>query len=440
MERDIIKQLIHWKNKKARKPLIMKGARQVGKTFILKKFGEQEFEKSHTFNFEKDPKLAEIFEEDLDPIRIVRDLSLRQQKKIDIAKDLVVFDEIQYCPKALTSLKYFQEDLPDCYVCAAGSLLGIYLAPVSFPVGKVEHLSMYPMTFIEFLRALNDELSVELLENITPTCHISALAHDHLWKRLKTYFITGGLPEVVEIYRSQQKDEFNAFHNVRNKQEDLIKDYFADIAKHSGKVNAMHINRIWQSIPDQLGMTHDGSAPKFKFKDVILGIDRFSKFAGPIDWLEAAGLIIKVRIAHLSQLPLKSFVKENTFKLFMFDIGILGAMMKLTPAVILEYDYGTYKGFFAENYIAQVLEGMNHGPLFSWSEKSAEIEFLRQVEDKIIPIEVKSGWVTKSKSLAVYNQKYQPEYMVIASANPLQQEPSRRIHRYPLYAVSELLP
>lgn len=440
MEREIIKQLAHWKNKKARKPLILKGARQVGKTFILKKFGEQEFADAHTFNFEKDSKLTEIFEEDLDPIRIVRDLSLRQQKKIDITKDLIIFDEIQYSPKALTSLKYFQEDLPDCYVCAAGSLLGIYLAPVSFPVGKVEHLSMYPMTFMEFLKALNDELSVEILESIKPTSHISALAHEHLWKRLKTYFITGGLPEVVDIYRREQNDEFAAFQNVRNKQDDLIKDYFADIAKHSGKVNAMHINRIWQSVPDQLGMTHDGSAPKFKFKDVILGIDRFSKFAGPIDWLEAAGLIIKVHIAHLSQLPLKSFVKENTFKLFMFDVGILGAMMKLSPATILEYDYGNYKGFFAENYIAQVFEAMNHGPLFSWSEKSAEIEFLRQVENKIIPIEVKSGWVTKSKSLAVYDQKYHPEYRVIASANPLKLNLTRHLHYYPLYAMPQLFP
>lgn len=323
----------------------MKGARQVGKTFILKKFGEQEFETTHTFNFEKEPQIAEAFEEDLDPKRILRDLSMRRNRKIDIAKDLIIFDEIQYCPKAVTSLKYFQEDLPDSYICAAGSLLGIYLAPVSFPVGKVEHISMYPMTFLEFLRALDDELSIEIIESFTPTSRISTLAHKHLWQRLKTYFITGGLPEVVDIYRQNQDDEFVAFQDVRDKQEDLIKDYFADIAKHSGKINAMHINRIWHSVSDQLGMMHDGSASKFKFKDIVPGIDRFSKLSGAIDWLEAAGFVIKVHIAHLSQLPLKSFVKENTFKLFMFDIGILGAMMKLTAAVILGYDYGTYKGF-----------------------------------------------------------------------------------------------
>jgi hypothetical protein len=168
---------------------------------------------------------------------------------------------------------------------------------------------------------------------------------------------------------------------VRNKQEDLVKDYFADISKHSVKINAMHINRIWHSVPDQLGMTHDSSVSKFKFKDVIPGIDRFNKLSGAIDWLEATGLVIRVHIADLSQLPLKSFVKENTFKLFMFDIGMLGAMMKLTAAVILGYDYGTYKGFFAENYIAQAFEAMNLGPHFSWNEKSAEIEFLRQIDD-----------------------------------------------------------
>jgi predicted AAA+ superfamily ATPase len=298
---------------------------------------------------------------------------------------------------------------------------------------------MYPMTFNEFLKALNDELSLELLANISPTTHISKIAHEHLWNRLKTYFITGGLPEVVDIYRRHQDDEFVAYQNVRNKQEDLIRDYFADIAKHSGKVNAMHINRIWQSVSDQLGMTQDSTAPKFKFKNVIPGIDRFSKLAGAIDWLEAAGLIIKVHITHLSQLPLKSFVKDNTFKLFMFDIGILGAMMKLPPSVILGYDYGTYKGYFAENYVAQVFESMNLGPLFSWVGKSAEIEFLRQLEDKIIPIEVKSGWVTKSKSLMVYNQKYHPEYTVIVSANPLKVDDKSRVHRYPLYTVPYLL-
>jgi predicted AAA+ superfamily ATPase len=436
MDRDIYKELTNWKRRLTRKPLILKGARQVGKTYILKKFGEQEFKQFHYFNFEKNPKLAEAFIEDLNPNRIIRDLSFQIKRKIDPSADLIILDEIQSCPNALTSLKYFQEELPNSYICAAGSLLGIYLGPVSFPVGKVEHLEMYPMTFLEFLRGLNDELALELLENITLDTQIPALAHQHLWEQLKIYFIVGGLPEVVDIYRCFQGEQYSAFENARKKQMELIEDYFADIAKHSGKIDAMQINRLWRSVPEQLGLSHDGSAQKYKFKGFIPGVDRFGKLASALDWLEAAGLIIKVLIAHESKFPLKSFVKENTFKLFLFDVGLLGAMMELSPSVLLAYDYGTYKGFFAENYVAQSFKAKNP-TLYSWNEKTAEIEFLRVVESEIIPIEVKSGWVTKSKSLAVYAQKYQPAYRVVMSANRLHLDHLNRIHRYPLYLASQ---
>lgn len=437
MEREILNQLIQWKNRSARKPLILKGARQVGKTYILKKFGEQEFQHCHYFNFEKDPKLAEAFQTDLDPKRILLDLSFQKKMKIQIDKDFIIFDEIQHCPQAITSLKYFNEEFPESFICSAGSLLGIHLGPVSFPVGKVEHLAMYPMTFLEFLKALGDELSVDLLSAISWDTQIPLLAHDHLWLRLKQYFIVGGLPEVVEIFRNHQDDLYVAFESSRKKQADLIEDYLSDIAKHSGKINAMHINRIWRSVPEQLGMTHDGSAHKFKFRGVVPGIDRFSKLADAIDWLEAAGLLIKAHITHLSQFPLKSHVEENTFKLFMFDIGILGAMMDLLPSMILEYDYGTYKGYFAENYVAQSFDAAQPGSIFSWCEKTAEVEFIRQVEDTIVPIEVKSGWVTKSKSLWVYTQKYHPPYRVIMSAHPLRIDHMNQVHHYPLYLASQ---
>lgn len=438
MEREILHQLIRWKNRLDRKPLIIKGARQVGKTYILQKFGEQEFDRFHYFNFEKDPKIAEAFRVDLDPKRIVQDLSFHKKENIQLDKHLIIFDEIQNCPNALTSLKYFQEEFPGSFICSAGSLLGIYLGPVSFPVGKVEHLHMYPMTFLEFLQALEDELSVDLLRNISLDTQIPLLAHDHLWMRLKHYLIVGGLPEVVETYRKHQDNLFVAFEQVRKTQTNLIEDYLSDIAKHSGKINAMHINRIWYSVAEQLGLAQDGSARKFKFKGVVPGIDRFSKLADAIDWLEAAGLVIKVHISHQSKLPLRSFVEENTFKLFLFDVGILGAMMDLSPRTILQYDYGTYKGFFAENYVAQCFEAANAGPLFSWCEKRAEVEFVRQIEDEIIPVEVKAGWVTKSKSLWAYAQKYNPPYRVILSAHPLRIDRENQIHRYPLYLASYL--
>jgi len=438
MKRLALQKLYQWRENPSRKPLIVKGARQVGKTYLLKEFGSQAFSTMHYFNFEKEPKLASAFEQDLDPKRILQALSFHLQKPIDYQKDLIIFDEIQACPNALTSLKYFCEDLPGSHICCAGSLLGIYLGPVSFPVGKVEYVHLYPMTFIEFLMALGDDLLVELLTHFTVTSEIPSLAHDRLWERLKHYFIVGGLPEPVALYCDHKEDLFTGFQRVRQKQRDLIEDYFGDMAKHSGKINSMHINRIWHSIPEQLGRSQDGSAKKFKFKNVIPGIDRFDKLAGAIDWLESAELIIKVNIVNHAGLPLKSYSSDNAFKLFMFDIGILGALTDLNPTTILDYEYGSYKGFFAENYVAQAFQSAGVDQFFSWTEKTAEVEFLRQLDGHIIPIEVKSGWVTQAKSLQVFTAKYLPPYRVIFSAKPLAINLKSKLHYYPLYLASIL--
>jgi predicted AAA+ superfamily ATPase len=437
MERSILSQLRQWKNKPDRKPLILKGARQVGKTYALNEFGQASFDVCHYFNFEKEPKLSRIFEPDLNPKRIIQELSLLRQKKIDYQKDLITFDEIQACPKALTSLKYFCEDIPSSFICCAGSLLGVYLGPVSYPVGKVEHLEMYPMSFPEFLKAVGDELYLDLLNDLTSGSTIPALAHEHLWGRLKQYFITGGLPEPVSVFVKHQQDLFTAFEKVRTLQKDLIEDYFSDIAKHSGKINAMHIHRVWRSVPEQLGLSQDGSAQKFKFRNVTPGIDRFNRLSDALDWLNAAGLTIKVSIAHHALLPLQSFVKENTFKLFMFDVGIMGALNDLEPSTILEYNYGTFKGYFAENYVAQAFTASGAGQLFSWHENTSEIEFLRQLDGHIVPIEVKSGWVTQAKSLRVYADKYKPPYRVIMSGKTLTIDKTNNVHNYPLYLASQ---
>lgn len=437
MEREILHQLQHWKNNLNRKPLILKGVRQVGKTYVLNEFGATTFKISHYFNFEKEPKLAQIFEQDLNPVRILQDLSLQRQTKIDYQNDLIIFDEIQACPQALTSLKYFCENMPPGCLCCAGSLLGVYLGPVSYPVGKVEHLEMHPMSFIEFLKAIGDEMYVALLNSLSTTSVIPILAHEHLWERLKHYFIVGGLPEPVSLYVKHKNDLFTAFQKVRALQRNLLEDYFSDIAKHSGKLNAIHIHRIWQSVPEQLGLSQDGSARKFKFKNITPGIDRFAKLSNAIDWLETAGLIIKVYIAHQGLLPLRSYVQENTFKLFMFDVGILGAMSDLAPSTILQYNYGSFKGYFAENYVAQAFIAGQSGQLFSWSENSSEVEFLRQVEGNLIPVEVKSGWVTQAKSLRVYAEKYKPPYRVIMSGKKLTIDNQAGVHNYPLYLASQ---
>ncbi len=429
MKRTLYKKLLEWKLSPERKPLIIKGARQVGKTYLLQEFGSNEFHNTFYLNFEKDKNLEKIFSYDLNPKRIVNEIAHHFKKKANLEKDLFIFDEIQACPNALTSLKYFCEELASAYVVCAGSLLGVYLSPVSYPVGKVDHLNMYPMSFVEFLEALGDE---ELANNMT---NISDYIHDYLWEKLKCYFVVGGLPEVVARYVRNQENIFLAFEKVRQKQKDLIEDYYADIAKHSGKVNAMHIRRVYESVPEQLAATQDGSAKKYKFRDSIPGIDRYNKLADAIDWLENAGLILKISIVSESKIPLRAHKKENSFKLVLFDVGILGAMCELEPKTILAQDYGSYKGYFAENYVAQTFTYKDSQDLYCWEGKTSEVEFIRQIQGSLIPYEVKSGWVTQSKSLKIYNEKYHPNYRVIISAKKLMIDDVHHIHFYPLYFV-----
>ncbi|MDF1654876.1 MAG: AAA family ATPase [Coxiellaceae bacterium] len=437
MKRLIIQELVNWKRRDGRKPLILKGARQVGKTFALQAFAEQCYPRHFYFNFEKEPGLASVFESSLDPQAIVQTLGLYRQVQIDPSKDLIIFDEIQACPKALTSLKYFCEDMPQLHICAAGSLLGVYLSPVSYPVGKVDHMEMFPMSFVEFLMALGEDQYVDLLMGISLGSAIPDIAHQHLWQRLKHYFITGGLPEVVALFCQHQDTLVEGFNLVRSKQHDLIEDYFSDIAKHSGKINAMHINRLWRSIPEQLAQTQNGSATKYKFKGSIPGVDRYAKLVDALDWLQSAGLIIKVGIINKAALPLKAYSKDSVFKLFLFDVGLLGALSDIHPNTILDYDYGSHKGFFAENYVSQAFTYAGASSLYGWTEGTSEVEFVRDIEGDIIPIEVKSGWVTQAKSLKQFVGKYQPKYRVVISAKNLRIDSENKLQCLPLYLAEK---
>ncbi len=425
-------RLLQWKQEKHRKPLLLKGVRQVGKTHLLKGFGKLHFPQLHYFNFEKQPDLAKIFDPDLVPQRILNELSFHQDRPIHVGKDLVVFDEIQECPQALTSLKYFQEDCPELHLCGAGSLLGLHLSPSSFPVGKVTFETLYPLSFEEFLMALGDK-SLPILEKLTSKDTIPEIVHEHLWEQLKRYFIVGGLPEAVATYCENQDHLFEAFSLVRKKQDDLVNSYYADIAKHAGKVNAMHIDRVFRSVPAQLSHVQDGTVARFKFKGVVPGITHYDRLAGAIDWLEATGLVIKVPIVNTGYLPFKGYSKENFFKLLLFDVGILGNMSGISPKTLLDADYGSYKGYFAENFVAQELISAGNPSLFTWQEQQAEIEFLMEIEGKAIPIEVKSGLSTKAKSLKLFAEKYNPPYQAIFSGCPLQARPSEKLRYYPLY-------
>ncbi|MEA3464488.1 MAG: AAA family ATPase [Thermodesulfobacteriota bacterium] len=439
MQRDISSKLVDWKEGASRKPLILRGARQVGKTWVLEEFGKNYFSAYHYLNFEEDDQLQAIFALDLKPDRILQELEFYFDRQIDVTRDLLIFDEIQACPRALNSLKYFQEQVPQLALAAAGSLLGVELGKTSFPVGKVEFMDMFPLCFYEFLRAVGDDSAADYVQNITVDDTIPEIVHKRLWQQLKNYMIVGGLPEVVVVWRESQGRSLAAFNAVRKVQKDLLVAYLADMAKHSGSQNSMHLERLWVNIPNQLAREQDGSAPKFQFKNVIPGIRGYERLAGGIDWLSKAGLINRVQMVNNASLPLSAYTKENTFKLYCFDTGLLGALGDIPPQTILAYEYGSYKGYVAENFVAQQFRSSNNQQCFYWREGTAEIEFLRLIDGEIVPVEVKAGWVTQAKSLKVFVQKYAPTRQVVLSGKPFAVNRKTGVHSYPLYLAGKVL-
>jgi predicted AAA+ superfamily ATPase len=437
MKRFMSDHLHVWKLRKNRKPLLLHGARQVGKTYSLKDFGKTRFPRYHYINFEEQPRFISVFDRDLDPARIIQDIALILGAPVDRQTDLLIFDEIQQCPLALTSLKYFAETMPELAVCAAGSLLGVHLGESSFPVGKVDELHMAPMTFEEFIMAGDNPMLHSAFRTIDKLSPLSDTVHMKLWEEFKLYLATGGLPEVVTGFQQRRKDLFAAFEEVRAVQARLISNYVADMAKHCGKQNAMHLERLWQNVPAQLGRDQNGSAPKYVFREVLPGIKGYERLAGVIDWLEAAGLILRLPIVNNGQLPFPAFQKENFFKLFVFDVGLLGALSRLPVKSILDYDYGSYKGYYAENFAAQEFRALGRTNLACWREGTAEVEFLCEVNGSVIPVEIKSGWVTQAKSLTAFANKYHPPYCAVFSGRNLGCDRRLAKHYYPLYLAAK---
>lgn len=436
MKRYITDDLIIWKEQKNRKPLILKGARQVGKTYILQHLGQEYFKKTHILNFEKNPGLADYFKENLEPSNIIKNISLHLKTDIEIGSDLLVFDEIQTSPRVLTSLKYFAEDMPGLHIVAAGSLLGLTLEDHSFPVGKVDEIEMYPLCFEEFLLAINETLLQELLCDPKKLNSISPPIHTKLLNLLRQYLVTGGLPEVLNDFVARQDNLFLSMKAVRSRQESIINQYLADISKHSGKINSMHISRIFDSIPAQLSRSLDASVQRFKFKGVVPKVSKYQRLASALDWLVAADLAIKVPIANSGNLPTQAFTRENIFKLFVFDIGILGALGGFDPQSILNYDFGTQKGYLLENFVLQELRANKLKKVCAWAEGTSEIEFILQVDGHTIPVEVKAGRSRHAKSLDQFRKKYQPPFTVIISENHLSR--SNNQFNIPHYAVRQL--
>jgi len=433
MKRTIDNKLSEWKNTPDRKPLILKGTRQTGKTYSLTEFGKNEFRKIHTINFQKDKTAGDIFSGNLSPVRILESMEFYLETDIDKNTDLVFFDEIQDCPRALTSLKYFCEDMPELAVVSAGSLLGITRPAEPFPVGKVSFLDLYPMSFEEFLLAVKDFRAYDKLQSVKFPDTIPAVIHDHLMERLKEYFVVGGLPEVVKVYCSHMENKAEAYAKVRSKQDELIQAYMSDFSKYSGKVRANEIAAVFESIPAQLARENK----KFKAADAIPK-SRFSQLKLPIDWLIGAGLLIRVKIINSAEIPFDAFAGENRFKLYLFDVGILGGLGKIPPKNLqLENNlFSTFKGAFCENFVAQEFIYSGSGQLYSWMRNTAEIEFVREVDGEVYPVEVKPGHSGKLKSLNIFAEKYPVKYRTRISARNLEFNESAKIHSYPLYLSS----
>ena len=425
MKRSINFHLDHWLHQLDRKPLIVLGARQIGKTYSLREFGATKFTKVHEFNFQSNRKLHKIFSGDLDTKRIIRELEFVSDTSIvPNGQELIFFDEIQECPEALTSLKYFCENLPEIPLVAAGSLLGLHLAPSSFPVGKVDIFHMFPMSFQEFVETTCSEReSAVFREGIINPKSLSEVAHEKFWLLFKCYLITGGLPESITTWQKLGGvgGGVKAFAGTREKLATIITSYMADISKHAGKINGMHIERVWKHIPQQLAAAVDEATGRFKFKDVVAGTNSYRDLIGPIDWLQKSGLLLNVSICHSIASPIGAYTKHNIFKLYMFDCGILGAMLSMPIKTVMDFDFGSYKGFYAENFVAQEILAGSPSPanpitLHSWSEGRAEIEFIFESDTGITPVEVKSGNRIRAKSLKSYVVRYTPKQTVILSA------------------------
>lgn len=435
MERFLYHNLIKWKNSEERKPLILKGARQVGKTWLLTNFGNQEFSTVHYINFEKEKRFHSIFKESLDPVTIISTLEIMLAVKIDIHRDFLILDEIQECPEALTSLKYFNEEIPILAIGCAGSHMGMMLSMSSFPVGKIDFLTLYPLNYEEYLNAKRPDL-IQFLKKSSELERIPEAIHKLLWEELKNYYLAGGMPEAVETFIKKDDKGFEACEAVRAVHYKLIEGIQSDFSKHSGKWNAAHIAGVWENIPQQISRVNDKAVSRFQFKGVIPNKSKFSQFEGPIDWLVKTGLAIPVYLIEQPAIPLKSRARKNMVKLYLFDIGLMNTMAGIPYESILKQDYGSYKGYIAENYVAQELVSEGVKELYFWQGKTSEIEFLVSVKDQIIPVEVKSGNRTRARSLEVYQNKYAPPISIVISSKRLTKT-DKRIY-IPLYNAGKV--
>lgn len=410
MLRKDYEKLLKWKNKTSRKPLLVLGVRQCGKTYLVKEFGSKEFENMAYINFDGNKGLQSIFDYDFDINRILDEIgSVVLNKKIIPGKTLLFLDEIQDCPRAIQSLKYFCENIPELHVIAAGSLLGIALKEqsISFPVGKVQRLEMFPMSFEEFVIADGGEKYLNGMSKLPLGREISELYSVPMQKYLQNYYIVGGMPEAVKIWI--QTHDYNQVEEIQNQ---ILKDYADDFGKHTTPDTAIKIKLIWDAIPSQIAKDNN----KFIFSHVKEGA-RAKDLEDALEWLVSAGLVYKLNLVQTPQLPLES-MKDNTyFKIYMADVGLLRKKSNVNYRTLLNGDesFIQFKGAFSENYIMSELKSLGVSAYFWRTKADAEVDFISDYEGVLFPIEVKSATNTKAKSLQLFCKRFSPKLAFKAS-------------------------
>lgn len=429
MKRFALERLKEWKEKPNRKPLIIRGARQVGKTWLMKEFGKTFFEKVAYVNFDSNTRMQQVFDGEINIERIVLAISAETGISVNPENTLLIFDEVQEVPKALSSLKYFCENAPEYAVVAAGSLLGVALHKgTSFPVGKVDFMDLYPLTFQEFLCALGEERFVEILRE-KDTDMVTMFKSKYI-DRLREYYFVGGMPEVVQTY-VDTKD----FNQVREIQKNLLNYYQQDFSKHAEISLVPRLNLVWNSIPMQLAKENK----KYIYGQVRKGA-RAKDFELAIQWLLDCGLIHKVHRIEKPALPLKAYMNLDIFKIYLLDVGLLMAMTGLNAQVIIDGNriFTEFKGALTEQYILQQLvAGENVEPYYYSAENSkGEIDFILQGNTSVIPLEVKAEENLRAKSLKAFCEKYKPKYAVRTSMSDYREQ--EWMTNIPLYNIDRI--
>ncbi len=429
MERLAYKQLLAWKNSDTRKPLILQGARQVGKTWLLKEFGKNEYKNVAYISCEKNERIQELFS-DYDTMRIIRGISAITKQTIEPENTLIIIDEIQEVPRAISSLKYFCENQNEYHVVVAGSLLGVALHEGdSFPVGKVDVIQLYPMNFEEFLCALGKQNLLDILHSKNWN-EISLLKTEFI-ENLRMYYFTGGMPEVVDLFIKTQD-----IPKVRAVQNRILSDYALDISKHAPKSEIPKISLVWNSIPSHLAKENK----KFVYGALRKGA-RASQYEDAIQWLVNAGLAYKITRVSKTGIPLKFYEEREVFKLFMHDCGLFGALSNTPPDLILlgSQVFEEYKGAFTEQFVLQQLKGIEEAFTYYYTndDSTLEIDFLVQYGNKIFPIEVKAEENLQSKSLKSFLSKNPFLHGIRFSMSPYREQ--EKITNVPLYCIDEFI-